>query len=154
MRVLCDHAEYAKFCYLIKVMDAVDRAHAIAKERAKALLEQEGYSAEMRYDWSKVVQHVTPQLGVVFLRDSHRYEDDRKFVEHPIAVIVARTAQVVDLDGEFELTLEEQDQNQLAQTDVTNAFAVLSRVVSSQEGKRTVDAERILRQLERVLRVK
>lgn len=153
MRVVVDQAEYAKFCYIIKSMDAVDRAHAVAKSLADELRLQDGTRAEMEFDWLNIVRHVTPQLQVIFLRDSHRFEEDRQFVKYPCAVIVVRTAQVVELDRDFELTLEEPPTDNSG-TDATNAIQVLRQVARSREGTRAMDAEKLIRQLERALLVK
>lgn len=153
MRVVVDQAEYAKFCYLVKSIDAVDRAHAVAKQLADELRSQDGTRAEMEFDWLNIVRHVTPQLQIVFLRDSHRFEEDRQFVKYPCAVIVVRTAQVVDLGSDFELTLEESGADN-SSTDGTNAIQTLRQVARSREGTRAMDAEKLIRQLERALLVK
>jgi hypothetical protein len=150
-QVSVNQQEYQKFCYLIKVMDAVDRAHAKSLDYCKELKRQDGTQAEMDFDWRGVVNHVQPQLHVLFLQDKHRFSQDQTFVRFPWAVVVARTACLVELEQVFELTLEEMDAHQSAKQS-GDALSSLESVVLSLEGKRQVDGERLIRQLKRVLR--
>jgi len=154
MRVSVNQAEYEKFCYLIKALDAVDRAHAIAKQLSDELRSQEGVKAEMEFDWVNVIRHVTPQLQVIFLRDSHRFEEDRAFVKYPCAVVVVRTAEVVDLNSVFELTLEESPIAQASKVGATEALSTLRSYARSAEGTRAMNAEQLLHQLSRALSIK
>lgn len=152
MRVPVTTSEYQKFCYLIKTIDAIDRAHELVKQLANELKSQDGVQAQMKFDWLNVVRHCTPQLQVVLLRDSHDRESERLFVEYPVAVVVVSTAQVVDLSGDFELSLVESSSDNGA-TDAANAIQTLRTLARAEKGSRAMDAEKILHQLERVLRV-
>lgn len=151
-QVPVNDAEYAKFCYLIKVMDAVDRTHYLSKDYARELRSQEGIQVYMKFDWRPVVQFVQPQLQIVFLQDKFRNPAEQNFMEFPFAAIVARNAQVVELDKVFELNLEVNDSHP-GVNEVTNAFRSLEASVRSLEGKRSQDGERILNQLRRVLKL-
>lgn len=151
-KVPVNEAEYAKFCYLIKVMDAVDRTHYLSKEYAKTLRSQEGIQVYMKFDWRSVVQFVQPQLQIVFLQDKFRNPAEQNFMEFPFAAIVARNAQVVELDSVFELDLEVNDSHP-GVNEVTNAYRSLESSVQSLGGKRSQDGERILNQLRRVLKI-
>jgi len=154
MRVNVNQAEYEKFCYLIKTVDAVDRAHSIVKCLSEEMRSQDGVKAEMEFDWLNVVRHVTPQLQVVFLRDSHRYEEDRTFVKFPCAIVVVRTAVVVDLNGVFELTLEESPIAEASKVAAAEAVRTLRSYARSAEGNRAMNAEQLLHQLSRALAIK
>lgn len=147
-----NHAEYEKFCYLIKVMDALDRAHVLSKEKLLALKFSDGFEGYTDFEWRPVAQFVTPQLQVVFLKDRNRDQYAQNFMQFPVAAIVARTAVVVDLDSEFELCLEGHDAHQSI-GNATNALRVLESEVRSLEGRRQVDAERSLHQLRRSLKI-
>jgi hypothetical protein len=150
-QVQVNEAEYVKFCYLIKVMDAVDRAHSVELKVAKELKSTEGLQVFMDYDWRHVVNHVHPQLQIVFLRDKFREPSHQAFMTHPFAAIVARTAVVVELDSVFQLDLEGTDVHQDVK-EVTNAFRTLEATAQSLGGKRMQDGNRIIAQLRRVLK--
>jgi hypothetical protein len=149
-QVVVDRAEYSKFCYLIKVMDALDRADLQAEEDIQHFRSTEGIRADRRFDWSLVSRHCAPQLLISYLRGAERWEDDRKFREFPHSVIVVRTAQVVKLDEVFELTLEPED----VDNDVVDSrvlFSQLRKLAQSKKGLIAMDAEPTIRRLEKVL---
>lgn len=152
-QIAVDFAEYAKFCYLIKVMDAVDRAHLLAKERAYAFKSAEGVVSYMDYDWSQLARFIQPQLHLTFLQDAERKPEEQVFMKHPLAVIVARTAVVVDLTTEFELSLEGSGLHPEAD-EVTNASLILEVAINALDGKRKEDGMVNLNRLKRVLRLK
>jgi len=149
-QVMVDQAEYGKFCYLIKVMDALDRADLQAEEDIQHFRSTEGIRADRRFDWSLVARHCSPQLLISFLRGVERWEDERKFREFPHSVIVVRTAQVVKLDEVFELALEPEsvDNNTV---DSRELFSQLRKLAQSRKGLTAVDVEPIIRRLERAL---
>lgn len=151
-QVSVNDAEYAKFCYLIKVIDSVDRTHDLALAYLRGLKETEGVRGYMDFDWRSVSNFVQPQLLITFLQDGERQPVDQVFMRFPFAAIVARTAQVVELDSVFELNLEGSDLHPEVD-EVTNAFRILEAKVRSVKGNRAVDAERSLNQLRRVLRL-
>lgn len=151
-QVSVTRAEYEKFCYLIKAVDALDRAHLLCKEKLKSLRLSDGFEGFTDFDWRSIVGFVAPQLQVVFLRDRNRDQYMQNFMQFPAAAIVVRTAVVVDLDAEFELCLEGSDAYQSI-GDATNALRVLESEVSTLKGGRQVDAERSLNQLRRSLRI-
>jgi len=150
-QVPVNEAEYAKFCYLVKAIDAVDRAHSLAKKHAQELKSKEGIRAFMKFDWRPVIQFVQPQLQVVFLQDGQRNLVEQNFMEFPYAAIVVRNAWIVELDSVFELNLEATDSHQGVK-EVTNAFRSLEATIGALEGKRALDGMRILNQLKRVLK--
>jgi len=151
-QVPVNRAEYEKFCYLIKVMDAVDRAHDVGRKALAELKATEGVQGYVDFDWRGVINHVTPQLQVVFLRDKDRDPHYQTFIGFPHTVIVVRNAFVVELDCEFELNLEGHDAHQDVAS-ATNALRVLEAKVALLEGERRVNADMKLRQLARVLRL-
>lgn len=145
-------SEYAKFCYLIKVMDSVDRTHSLAKDVIDGLRLREGVRSFMDFDWRGVMQYVSPQIQLVFLQDAERYPIDQTFMKFPFAAIVARTAQIVVIDSVFELDLEASDSHPGVEG-ATNALRTLQAAVQSLGGKRVQDGERIINQLRRVLQL-
>lgn len=147
-----NEAEYAKFCYLIKVVDSIDRAHDLALRHLKHFKEQEGVRGYMNFDWRQLISFVQPQLLLIFLRDGERDPVQQVFMEYPFAAVVARTAQVVELDSVFELSLEGSDLHPEVD-EVTNAFRILEAKTRSLSGQRSQDANRVLNQLRRVLRL-
>jgi hypothetical protein len=152
-QVPVDQAEYAKFCYLIKMMDALDRADARAEKDIQHFKSTEGIRAEREFDWNSVTRHCAPQLLITFLRGAERYEDERKFRKFPHSVIVVRTAFVVYLDEVFELALEVDDGHK----SVANSgelFRQLRVLAQQQEGIVAVDADRLITRLSRVLKLK
>lgn len=151
-QVSVNEAEYAKFSYLIKVCDAVDRAHNIAKEFLRELKADEGLRGYMDFDWRSVDQFVQPQLRLTFLQEASRDPVQQAFMRFPHAAIVVRNAQVIELDTVFELNLEGSDLHPEVD-EVTNAFRILEAKVRSLEGRRAVDAEKSVNQLRRVLRL-
>jgi len=150
--VSVNDTEYAKFCYLIKVVDSVDRAHDLALRHLKAFREQEGVRGYMDFDWRALSGFVQPQLLLVFLQDAERDPVQQVFMRYPFAAVVARTAQVVELDSVFELSLEGSDLHPEVD-EVTNAFRILEAKTRSLTGQRSQDANRVLNQLRRVLRL-
>lgn len=153
VQVPVDQAEYAKFCYLIKVMDALDRADARAEEDIEHFRRTEGVKADRFFDWTIVTRHCAPQLLVSFLQGAERWEEDRMFRKHPHTVIVPRNAFVVELDEPFELTLEGHD----ADNDVTGAGDALRALrlhAQQHEGAVAMNADKLLSQLARVLKIK
>lgn len=152
IKVLVNEAEYQKFCYLVKVMDAVDRTHGLARGYLKELQSSEGSQGYMDFNWSEVSKFVAPQLQLVFLRDRERDPYLQRFMQFPFAAIVARTAVVVELDSVFELSLGDTDAYQ-GVTEVTNAFRVLEATVQSLGGRRMSDGEKTLNQLKRLLKL-
>jgi hypothetical protein len=151
-QVAVNDAEYQKFCYLIKCLDAVDRAHGLALKYSNELKVQDGTQAEMKFDWRGIVHFVQPQLQVVFLQDAHPKPIDKTFVEFPFAVIVVRTAVVVELETMFELCLEDGGSHQGA-GDLSEQIRRLESSVRALEGQRAQNALATVRQLKRVLRV-
>jgi len=152
-QVVVNRSEYDKFCYLIKVMDALDRADVQADEDIKFFRSTEGVRAERRFDWNLVSRHVSPQLLVTYLRGAERWEDDRKFREYPHSVIVVRTAQVVKLDEVFELALEVES----ADNDTVDSHTLFSQLrdkAKSKKGMTSLDVEPLIRRLERALNSK
>jgi len=150
LQVNVNKSEYDKFCYLIKVLDALDRADVQAEEDIKFFRSTEGVRAERRFDWNLVSRHVFPQLLISFLRGAERWEDDRKFREYPHSVIVVRNAQVVKLDAVFELALEvENVDNDVV--DSVQLFSQLRTLAKSKKGLTSMDVEPIIRRLERAL---
>jgi len=152
LQVPVNGAEYAKFCYFLKALDAVDRAHDIGKDTLAEMRKAEGVQGYVDFDWRGVVNHVTPQLQVVFLRDRERDPYSQAFISFPYAVIVVRTAFVVELDSVFELNLEGHDAHQDVNS-ATDALRVLEAKVALLEGERRVNADMKLRQLGRVLKL-
>jgi len=146
-----DRAEHAKFTYLIKVIDAVDRAHLVAKEFIRELKSTDGTQAIMDFDWRGVVNHVQPQLQIVFLQDRHYRSDDQSFMRFPYAAVVARTAVVVVLSDGFELVSEVSD-IQGNVNGATKALLTLETFCQQVGGTRAVDGMRTLNQLRRVLK--
>jgi hypothetical protein len=152
-QVMVNQDEYKKFCYLIKVMDALDRADKRAEEDILYFKSTQGVTAERKFDWNSVARFVFPQLLISFLRGAERWEDERKFREYPHSVIIARTATVVVLDEVFELTLEAER----VDNDVMNAnivFAQLRQLAQSSKGMTALDVEPTIRKLERALKAK
>lgn len=149
-KVVVDRAEYNKFVYLIKVMDALDRADLQAEEDIEHFRSTEGIKADRRFDWQLVSRHCAPQLLITFLRGGERWEDERKFREFPHSVIVARTASVVKLDEVFELALESEDTDN-GVVDSVVLFSQLRRLAQSKKGTTAMDVEPLIRKLERVL---
>jgi hypothetical protein len=148
-----DKAEYAKFCYLIKVMDALDRADELVRSDIKELRSTEGIRAEREFDWRQVERHCFPQLVISFLRGAERFEEDRSFRTFPRYVIVPRTADVVDLNATFELVLESPDTDNSVES-VGDALRVIQSYVQHREDGAAANATQLLRQLSRVLKVK
>jgi len=142
--------EYKKFCYLIKVMDALDRADRLAEEDIYDLKSTQGIKADRRFDWNIVARFCAPQLLVSFLRGSERYEYERLFREFPHSVIIARTAYVVRLDEVFELTLEPEAADNSG-LDSKIVFAQVRRLAQSSKGLTALDVEPLIRKLERAL---
>lgn len=153
VEVPVNRAEADKFTYLIKVMDALDRADARVMEDIQHFRSTEGVKAERQFDWNQVVRHCAPQLQVVFLRGAERWEEERKFRMYPHSVIVVRTAYVVFLDEAFELSLEETATDNSEQS-IGDMLRVLHTKVQRLEGVAAVDADRLITRLERVLKVK
>jgi len=152
-KVPVERAEYLKFCYLIKVMDALDRADELVREDISTLRSTEGIRAEREFDWRAVERHCSPQLLISFLRGAERWEEERSFRTFPRYVIVPRTADVVDLSEAFELVLEENDTDNSEQS-AGDALRSLQSYVQRQEGAAAANALQLLRQLQRVLKVK
>lgn len=152
-KVQVERAEYVKFCYLIKVMDALDRADGLVQKDINILRTTEGIRAEREFDWRTVERHCSPQLLISFLRGAERWEEERSFRTFPRYVLVPRTADVVDLNEAFELVLEDHDiDNDVASAG--DALRVLQSLVQRQEGAAAANASQLLRQLSRVLKVK
>lgn len=151
-KVLVNEAEYQKFCYLIKVVDAVDRTHGIARDYLKELRATDGSQGYMDFDWRQVSQFIAPQLQLVFLQDRERDPYAQQFMRFPFAAIVARTAVVVELDTVFELDLGVTDTYQGVK-EVADAFRVLEATVQSLGGRRMSDGEKTLNQLRRLLKL-
>jgi hypothetical protein len=149
-QVIVNKSEYDKFCYLIKVLDALDRADVQAEEDIDFFQRTDGIRAERRFDWNLVSRHVSPQLLISFLRGAERWEDERKFREYPHSVIVVRTAQVVKLDEVFELALEVESVDNNA-VDSVLLFSQLRTLAKSKKGLTSMDVEPIIRRLERAL---
>jgi hypothetical protein len=152
-QVPVDPAEYAKFCYLIKAMDALDRADIRADEDIEFFRRNDGVKAERRFDWNVVIRHCSPQLLISFLQGAERFEMDRKFREHPHSIIVVRTAQIVYLDEVFELALEGSDRDPSV-TSVGETLRSLRSQIGQLEGIAAVDALALVNRLERVLKIK
>lgn len=152
VQVPVNRQEYDKFCYLLKAVDAVDRAHDLGKQKLSELKASEGVQGYVDFDWQQVVRHVTPQLHVVFLQDRERDGYLQSFIRFPYAVIVVRNAFVVELEQRFELFLEGNDAHQDVNS-AANALRSLESYVQSLDGRRQVDGERSLNQLRRALRI-
>jgi hypothetical protein len=142
--------EYKKFCYLIKVMDALDRADRRAEEDIEHFRRTQGVRADRRFDWNQVVRFVAPQLLISFLRGAERWEEERSFREYPHSVIIARTAYVVVLDEVFELTLETETVDNNV-PDFKEVFSQLRKLAQSSKGMTALDVEPTIRKLERAL---
>jgi len=142
--------EYKKFCYLIKAMDALDRADERAREDIEYFKSSQGIKADRRFDWTVVSRFCAPQLLISFLRGAERWEDERMFREFPHSVIVVRTANVVVLDEVFELTLEAEavDNNSV---DAKEVFSQLRRLAQTSKGMTALGVEPTIRKLERAL---
>lgn len=152
-KVPVNRAEYEKFCYLLRVVDALDRADARVEEDIQHFRNADGTKSDRQFDWSVVVRHCAPQLLISFLRGAERYEDERTFRMFPWAVIVARTASVVYLDAAFELALEDSDADNSVKS-AGDALRCLQSYSSQLEGTATANAAQLLRQLSRVLKIK
>lgn len=152
-QVLVNQDEYKKFCYLIKVMDALDRADKRAQEDIHYFKSTQGVKAERRFDWSSVARFCAPQLLITFLRGAERWEEDRSFREYPHSVIIARTAFVVVLDEVFELALETEATDNSG-VDAETLFSQLRRLAQSSKGMTAMDVEPTIRRLERALKPK
>jgi hypothetical protein len=149
-QVMVNQDEYKKFCYLIKVMDALDRADKRAGEDIDYFKSTQGVKADRRFDWNQVSRFCAPQLLISFLRGAERWEDERSFREYPHSVIIARTAYVVVLDEVFELTLETEDvDNNVADTKLV--FSQLRKLAQASKGMTALDVEPLIRKLERAL---
>lgn len=149
-QVLVNQSEYDKFCYLIKVLDALDRSDQRAEEDMLHFKSTQGIRADRRFDWNQVSRFCAPQLLISFLRGAERWEDERSFREYPHSVIIARTANVVVLDEVFELTLEaESVDNNVPDTKVV--FSQLRKLAQSSKGMTALDVEPLIRKLERAL---
>lgn len=150
LQVMVDRLEYNKFCYLIKVMDALDRADLLAEGDIDHFRRTEGIRADRKFDWNAVSRFVAPQLLVSYLRGAERWEDERSFREYPHSVIVVRTAQVVKLDEVFELALESEsvDNNTV---DSHELFSQLRALARSKKGLTAMDVAPLIRKLERAL---
>jgi len=147
---MVNHDEYKKFCYLLKVMDALDRADQRAQEDIEYFKSSQGIKADRRFDWSAVSRFVAPQILVSFLRGAERWEEERLFREFPHSVIVARTATVVVLDEVFELTLEAGVTDN-SEVDAKVVFSQLRRLAQTSKGMTALDVEPTIRKLERAL---
>jgi len=145
--------EYKKFCYLIKVMDALDRADKRAQEDINYFKSTQGVRAERRFDWTSVARFCAPQLLISFLRGAERWEEERQFREYPHSVIIARTAFVVVLDEVFELTLEAEATDNSG-VNAETLFSQLRRLAQSSKGMTAMDVEPTIRKLERALKPK
>lgn len=150
-QVPVNRQEYDKFCYLLKVVDAVDRAHDLGKSKLSEM-KTEGYQGYVEFDWQALARFVAPQLHVVFIKDRERDGFLQGFMQFPVAVIIARNAYVVNLEQRFELFLEGNDAHQDVNS-AANALRSLESYVQSLEGRRLVDAERTFNQLRRALRI-
>jgi len=149
-QIMVNQDEYRKFCYLIKVMDALDRADQRADEDILFFKRNEGVKADRHFDWNQVSRFCAPQLLISFLRGAERWEDERSFRQFPHSVIIARTASVVILDEVFELTLEVEDvDNNVA--DMKLVFSQLRKLAQSSKGMTALDVEPLIRKLERAL---
>jgi len=153
LEVPVNRAEADKFSYLIKVMDALDRADARAEEDINFFRSTEGVKAEREFDWSQVQRFCAPQLLITFLRGAERWEEDRRFRKYPHSVIVARTAFVVKLDEAFELTLEETTTDN-GEKSIGDMLRDLRSEVQQLEGVAAVDADRLITRLSKVLKIK
>jgi len=153
IQVPVDQAEYAKFCYLIKVMDALDRSDARAEEDIQHFRSTEGVKADRWFDWSIVTRHCAPQLLITFLQGAERWEDERSFRKFPHSVIVPRNAFVVNLDEAFELTIEGLDTDNSV-VDAGEALRALRLHAQQRDGAAAMNADKLLSQLERVLKLK
>lgn len=149
-QVMVNMDEYKKFCYLIKVMDALDRSDERAEEDIYHFRSTQGIKADRRFDWTIVSRFVAPQLLVSFLRGAERWEDERKFREYPHSVIIARTAFVVVLDEVFELALEVEAVDNDG-VDTKQVFSQLRRLAQTSKGMTALDVEPTIRKLERAL---
>lgn len=153
VKVPVDQAEYAKFCYLIKVLDALDRADAITEEEIDYFRRTEGVKADRQFDWTSVSRFCQPQILISYLRGAERFEEDRSFRTHPRFVIIPRTAYVVDLNEAFELTLEDDGTDNSADS-AGDALRLLQSRAQQIEGSAAANALTMLRQLSRVLKIK
>jgi len=151
LQVLVNQEEYKKFCYLLKVMDALDRADERAEEDIQHFRSTQGIKADRRFDWMNVARFCAPQLQISFLRGAERWEDERKFREFPHSVIIARTAYVVVLDVVFELALEVESADN-GTVDANEVFSQLRKLAQSSKGMTALDVEPTIRKLEKVLR--
>jgi hypothetical protein len=153
VKVPVDQAEYAKFCYLVKTLDALDRADARTEENIQLLRSTEGVRAEREFDWKHVERHCSPQLLISFLRGAERWDENRSFRTFPRFVIVPRTAYVVDLNEAFELILEERDVDNNVGS-ASDALRTLQSLAQRQEEDAAANAAQLLRRLSRVLKIK
>jgi len=153
VKVPVDLAEYAKFCYLIKVMDALDRADVDVEREIDFFRKNEGVRAERQFDWNSVSRFCQPQILISYLRGAERFEEERSFRTFPRFVIIPRNAWVVDLNEAFELTLED-DGTDNSTDGVGEALRLLQSRAQQLEGTATANALTMLRQLSRVLKVK
>lgn len=149
-QIMVNLDEYKKFCYLIKVMDSLDRADERAQEDINYFKSTQGIKADRRFDWTIVSRFCAPQILISFLRGSERWEDERMFREYPHSVIVARTACVVVLDEVFELTLEVETIDNDG-VDAKQVFSQLRRLAQTSKGMTALDVEPTIRKLERAL---
>jgi hypothetical protein len=152
-QVPVNKSEYEKFCYLIKVMDALDRSDQRADSDIQHFRYTEGIKAERRFDWSSVARFCAPQLLITFLRGAEFREEERMFREYPHSVIIARNAYVVFLDEVFELTLEAEAIDNDG-VDAIKVFSQLRRLAQASKGMTALDVEPTIRKLERALRPK
>jgi len=148
-----NEAEAAKLQYLIKVLDALDRADARAEEDIQHFRSTEGVRADRQFDWTIVTRHCAPQVLVSFLRGAERFEEERTFRMFPHSIIVPRTAQVVVLDRAFELVLEGHDDDNVV-NNARDALRDLESYVQTVEEPAAANAVRLLKQLTRVLKIK
>jgi hypothetical protein len=111
----------------------------------------EGTNAIMEFNWNGVERFIQPQLQLIFLRDKFSRPEDQTFMKFPFAVVIARNAQVVELDSVFELDLEESDAS-AGEKKVHDALLTLESKAQSLGGKRMEDTVRMVRALSRALR--
>lgn len=152
-QVMVNQSEYAKFVYLVKVMDALDRADKRIAEDIEHFSKTEFIKTDRQFDWNQVSRFCAPQLLISFLRGAERWEDERHIRAFPHSVIVARTADVVFLDEVFELSLESEsvDNNTV---DSVHLFSQLRSLAQSKKGMTAMDVEPLIRKLERALATK
>jgi len=153
VKVPVNEAEASKFQYLIKVLDTLDRADARLEEDVQHFRETEGVRADRQFDWNIVTRHCAPQILISFLRGAERFEEDRTFRMFPHSIIVPRTAQVVVLDEAFELVLEGSDDDNIV-NNARDALHTLQSYVQLVEEPVAVNADKLLKQLSRVLKIK